>query len=711
MTKPQLLFAGPNGQSSVRAIFDQPMRQLDTSAPEDPQNPANWTPGGGLPAITSVLRTSDVEFELILASPAPVAAGYTVTVSTTVESAEGEVMDPGFLTPAPFAVTAADADLVVSSIVWTTDATIDITFSEPIAQITFDAYHEVAQFLAQDRGSREPSVIGFSQSGAVATLTIDNPGTAGANYLVSLNREVFVSSANNTTLLAGEEDIPVYGQGLAPTIASLSVDEDDVEVTASEVLGEPPGDGGWVLSHGLYEIDLGTLGPSTPLELGSTPAILNAPGANLNGETGNTATFSISKVTRTITAGSSFVTQASSALGAGTEATGAGTTTLSKTSGDPYELVFSGGSDSLTRAGRRFDTTLELTSFTPGATSFPLIAFTLLNTQTSVVMEKTVNDLAVLKLYRGNQDLGLESVEFDPTTAFALSIIDATSDTNGFLAIEIDGLVVLGAPAKDVLDDDLTQSNTGSTALAVTLGHPGSPTEVFDIEFSADIVTQSYLGQGFLGLDSNDLFSFAGSAASATVGAAVSPPPSSGYQGTGKGAFGVHAEYLPEVNAIQVVIGLNTDALPNQFTGSITLLTGTEHVLDQVLFDQTCMLVGDAEIFVVFLNPKCWSGTLVSASLTIDGVDYSTTVGVTELGVPPVLGSLAPQPAKWYHQRLNNRIDDAASPSFGPSAIINTPRVPGRSSRSRRVHPPPLTQPPTPSFKRSITHHLPYSPR
>jgi len=668
MTAPKLLFAAANGQSSVRAIFDQPMRALGLAAPEDPENPANWTTGGGLPAIVQVLRTSNVEFELVLASPAPVAAGYTVTIAATVENAEGEPMDPGFLTSAPFDVTPADQDLVVSSITWVNDTTLNVTFSEPIATIMFDAYHEVVQFLATERGSREPAVIGFSQSGAVATVTLANPGTRGSRYTVKLNREVFVSDATNTTLLLGEEEQLAWGQGLPPTIASLVITEDQVTVTASEVLGEPAEVEGWVLSHGLYEVDKGSLGPQEALELGATPAILIAPGASQT--LGDLTTFSLKKSTRTVPTGQSFSEAATSVVGAGNETVGI-TTTINKTAGAPLEFLFSGGSDTLARAGRRLRTELDIT-FTSGPTSFPLVAFTLMNTRTTVIVEKTEDDLAQVRLLRGSQDLGLVSKTFDPTSPFVFEVIDATSDTDGFLAVEVNGEVILGAPSKEVLDDQVINTSVTATTTAVTFGHPDYAAEVFSVEFVQDLLVQSYFGPGFLGIDSNDLFAFPAES-SVVVAAAASPPLSSGYQGTGKAAFGVHAEYLPAVNAIQVIVGLNEKAQPLQFTGSVTLLTGQEEVLDQVLVDERYVLVGDNELFIVFLNPVCWSGVLVSVALNIDGVDYSTTVPVTEMGMPQVTANLAPQPSKWYHQRLSNNVSVGNTSSFGPATIIQTP--------------------------------------
>lgn len=645
------------------------MRQIGLGNPADPITPTNWSVGGGLPAIASVIRTSDVEFELVLVSPAPLAAGYSVSVAATVESAAGETMDVGFLTSPAFDVTIAD--LTISAINWINNDEFDVIFSEPYANIVFDEYHEVVRFLAED-GGREPPVIGIQQAGATLKVNLEAAGTAGAKYRIALNREVFVSDATDVTLKSGEENQDAYGQGAFPSIADLTLLEDEAEVTSSEVLGKFPSVSGWPLSHGLYGVSSGSLGPDTPLESGATDAVLRAPGASFT--LGETVTFSIAKTVRTVDVLSSWVAQASSAVGDGSEAVGAGTVTLSKTAGVPFEVVFSGGTESVVRAGREVSTTLDI-SFTPGATTFKLASFTLLNTQVSVVIEKTATDLAVLRLFRGNFDLGYVSKTFDPTSAFRLGIIDATGDSDGFFAAIIDGEVLIGARASELLDNNLIQHAAGATAVALTLGDPTAPTETFDVEFSEDLIAQTYLAQGFLGRTSKDIFGFdqKSSTASAVVGAGVSPPLSGGYDGTGKASFGVHAEWIETNDAIQVVIGLNEDSQPSQFTGSVSLLTGDEQLMDQTLIDQSYVLVGGNEIFVVFLHPTCWAGALVGVSLDIGGTEYSALVPVIPIGDTTTVAELTQQPSKWYHPRLQHTVGAANLADFGPAAIIETP--------------------------------------
>lgn len=666
MAAPKLLYANANGQSSVIAIFDQPMRKLPPGAVEDPANASLWTPGGGLASITSAIRRSDVEFEVMLASPAPLAGGYTVTVAGTVQSmGDGTPVDPLFVSQT-FAVTVAD--LVVSAIVWVNPAEFDVVFSAPIATIQYDAISEVVQVPPIDTSVRQSAIIGLSQSGATLRVTLEAPFTAGARYAVNLNREVFVDNATNVTLKSGQESQMVWGQGLAPTLTALAITEEKLTATASQTLGRFPDLEHWPLVPGVYSLSAGSLGST--LEQGTSPAVLVAPTGSHT--LGASETFRLATVPRVVAVGASWGAQASSIMGSGTETVGVGTTTLNKTAGAPFEVLFTGGVDSMARAGRRLTTTM-LATFAPSVLSYPLVAFTLLNDQISLVIEKTSANQAVAKLYRGNSALPVVSKTWNPAVAFTFELLDATFDYDGFVALKINGEVILGAPARDLLDPLLLDAAASNTAVAVTLGSPSAPLVTFSITFSAALSVTTYLGIGLRGFDSRDLFSFTTNSLTSIVTTGANPPLSPGYLGTGKAAFGVHAEYLDEVDAVQVIIGLNEDAQPLQFTGSVSLLTGSEQVMDQVLLDQSHVLTGGNEIVVVFLHPKSWIGLLAGVSLTIGGDEFSVVVPVVNLGQPSITSLLVQQPASWYHPRLSNEADVANLASFGPAAVIDTP--------------------------------------
>jgi hypothetical protein len=656
---PKLVFARQNGQTSVLVIFDQEMRELGASAPEDPQNPSLWTLSGGLPTVVSVTRLSAVEFELHLSAPMPLGAGYSVTVGLTTESMVGEKVDPSGISQTFDVVTP---DFRLTTLSWNSKTELDLVFSEALTTIQFDAFHDVLFFEPKDLDARQTPVIGLTQSGSTMRVTLDAAGTAGARYTLRLNRQVFQALATSTTLKLGDEEQTVYGQGDQPTVVSFTATETAAEVTSSEVLGEQ----GWPLFPGAYTISTGSLGPDVT---STSPSVALFDSAQFT--IGDTVEFSVARTKRQLTAGVSLASQATSVIGAGSESIGVNTTTLNKTSGDPYELVFSGGVDSIIKAGRALETTLAI-NFTPSSSVYPLLAFTFLNTQVSIVISKTADNLATLRLYRGHLPVTPESAPFDPSTPFNFDVIDATGDHDGYLAVAIDGSVLVGAPAGNLFDPVLFDASIGATAIAAVLGSPVAPTATFSVTFSQPIVTQTFLATGFLGVDSGDLLSFSESIAEATVAASPTAP-SGGFNNTGKPAFGVYAQYAEEVDAIQVVVGLNDDAVARSFTGTISLMTANEEVMDQVPFDRGYMLVGSAEVVSTFLHPKQWAGLLIGVTIEIDGNTYSVKVPLTIVGMPPISAQLTQQPASWYHPRLSPAVDLTGAGGFGPTASILTP--------------------------------------
>jgi hypothetical protein len=662
MVAPKFALASPIGQTSIRAVFDRPMRDLGPESLVDPVNPDLWTSGGGLPDVISAIRHSLVEFELVLAEPAPLGSAYTLTVAETVESTKGEVINPAFVTQT-FDVVIPD--LIVEAINWTAPNSFDLVFSAPIQELVYDKYSDIL-IVQPTNGGRQVTVTGLQQSGSLLRVTLSAAGTAGATYSVTLERDLFIAQGSNVVLRTGDENQEIWGQGNFGSIASASATQNTLQATFTEPLnfGHIDPKPGLPLFPGAYAVSSGSLG--SVAQLGTTPATVTFPSAQFTA--GDSVQWSLARTTRTVASGQSFLDVASSTVGSGSETVVPGVSTaLNKAAGIPYEVVFSGGMDSLTRTGRRFSTTLRF-DFTPSATSYPLLALTFLNTQLSLVFSKTENNQATLRLYRGANPLGVESVPFNPTIPFALAVVDASSDVDGFVSVLLDGVVVAGASADEVLDPLLIDINGGVTAFAFTLGSPDSAAETFSAVFTAPISFSAFLTTGLRGQNSRDLVSFSGS--QTTVVAAVTPTPSGspGFQNTGKAAFGVYAEYMNEVDAIQVVVGLNQNASIPEFTGSVSLLTGQKDVIDQQQIDQSTVLVGEGEVIVVFLHPKLWSGVQVGVALDIAGATYSVIVPVASGGQPVITGQLTQQPANWYHQRLPQL--PAAVSAYGPAVVI-----------------------------------------
>jgi hypothetical protein len=661
MVAPKFALATPIGQTAVRAVFDRPMRDLGPESPFDPVNPDLWTSSGGLPDVAEVIRHSLVEFELLLAEPAPLGT-YTLTVADTVESTKGEVINPSFVTQT-FSVVIPD--LVVEAINWTTPNSFDLVFSSPINELSYEQYSAVLVIQPID-GGRGVAVSGLQQSGAVLRVTLNVPGTAGAAYSVSLVRDLFTAQGSNVVLRNGDEEQTVFGQGQFGSIASASATSTSLQATFTEPLnyGTIDPQPKLPLFPGAYSVSTGSLGST--VQAGAAPSIVSFPSANFIA--GDSVQWSIARTTRAIASGQSFLDVASSSMGNGSETVVPGvSTTLNKLAGVPYEVVFSGGMDSLTRTGRRFSTTMAF-SFTPSATSYPLMALTFLNTQVSIVLSKTESNEATIRIYRGANPLGSESVPFNPTIPFTLAVVDASSDLDGFLAVAINGVVVSGAPASELLDRVLLDVNAGVTSFAVTLGAPTFAAEVFSVSFTSPISFSAFLTTGLRGQNSRDLVSFSGSETTVVASATPTPSGSPGFQNTGKAAFGVYAEYMEAVDAIQVVVGLNQNASIPEFTGSVSLLTGQQAVVDQQQIDQSTVLVGEGEIIVVFLHPKLWAGVQVGVVLDIAGSTYSVVVPVASSGQPVLTGQLTQQPANWYHQRLP--AFPASVAAYGPAVVI-----------------------------------------
>ena len=236
MAAPKFAYASPIGQTSIRAVFDRPMRDLGPGSPFDPVNVSLWTPGGGLPAIESVTRNSLVEFEVFLAGPAPLGTGYTLTIADTVQSTKGEVINPAFLTQT-FDVTVLD--LVVEAIDWVTPSSFDMVFSASLQSIAYDKYSEVL-IVQPTNGGRAATVIGLEQSGALLRVTLNAPGTAGAAYSVALVRDLFVAQGTSVVLKGGEQLQTIWGQGSFGSLASASATQTSFLATFSEPLNFGP---------------------------------------------------------------------------------------------------------------------------------------------------------------------------------------------------------------------------------------------------------------------------------------------------------------------------------------------------------------------------------------------------------------------------------------------------------------------------------------
>jgi hypothetical protein len=294
------------------------------------------------------------------------------------------------------------------------------------------------------------------------------------------------------------------------------------------------------------------------------------------------------------------------------------------------------------------------------------MGITWLSTSVAVVIEGMPDGLCRVVLYRGNQRIAnTESYPFDLDGFTTLSCVDATLDGDGYFGVLVDGQVVSGGSAEDLLGFQTEQQT--STAFAVVVGDPEDTARTFSVVFRENLEAQAFFTTGLRGRVSGDLVQFSG--ATFVVPAVVSPD-FPGFEDTGKGAFGVSAIYYQETDAVVVVLGLNSEV--GAFTGTVSLLTMDDHTMDMAIITSAYRIRGENELMVSFIRPKQWVGLTCGVQLLIGGVDYSVKIPVTPSTGVDTYGLLVRQPASWYYPRLPIA-DDLLTNTFGPSASLLTP--------------------------------------
>jgi hypothetical protein len=626
MAAPQLVALEAVGSSKFRAVFDQPMRSLPGSD-VDPTTPSVWSlPSFFAPPfeIVSVTRNGNLEFLLTVSGPLPLGSQL-VVVAPTVQGADGQPIDPSAAS-AVLSVTAED--LAVVSVSYPTSKTVLITWSVNLTSAS--AVQDLLEVSSSEVATDEQ------------TILLTTEGTLGRSYPLTIEA---VADNQLVSLV-----LPIIGQGNRPVLVEATSTAAIVEASLSERLTTDHGVGAYTLSQGKLTSII-VEGADV-----SFPASVLVPGST---------TLRYGSTSRTVVAGTSWASQAAVSSGAATETQGSGTTTISKTSGAPYYLQFTGGTDSVALTGREWSTELAL-EFTPDADPYALMGITWLSTSVAVVIEGMPDGMCRTVLYRGNQRIvNTESYPFDLSSPVVLSCVDATLDGDGYFGVLVDGQVVSGGSAEDLLGFQTEQQT--STAFAVVVGDPEDSTRTFGIEFREDLVAQAFFTTGLRGRVSGDLVQFTGAT---FVVPAVPSPDNPGFADTGKGAFGVSAVYYPATDAVVVVVGLNAEV--GAFTGTVSLLTMDDHTMDMAIITSAYRIRGENEVMISFVAPKQWVGLTCGVQLLIGGTDYSVKIPVTPSSGVDTYGLLVQQPASWYYPRLPIA-DDLLTNTFGTIGIAPDP--------------------------------------
>ena len=634
MAQPRLTFAAQNGQSSIRVIFDQRMREVDADSLVDARNASLWSTTG-TPPIDRVERNSPMEYEVYLTAPMVLGAGYTVTVAGTVESSNGLPMD-GSARTASFDVTAED--LRVVSTTWGVGNTLVITFSDTLSPLVVENVSDVIAVTPADEG-RQLVIRAVDVSGVECSVTFEEAGTAGAVYDITLVREQFVTGPA-TTLKAGDEAFIVFGQGDAPTLSSVSKVDDVLTILFDEDIstGAPP-------YPGVYQTSSGSLGS----EVDATATTVAFPEADLPD---GLATVGVRRLHNVQIAGQEW-TPTALVSGPVSEVAGAGTTTITKAPGGVGEVAFI-PAGSTTGVGRQLSTTVAVD---PGLAAVDTALFGLMFPSTSLTIMFVRHGVTSARavVYRG-ETVVRSSAPVDISGPLSIRVVDATGEATGHLAVQVNGVVIVGASHDEVIDTALLDRSVSPVGVVLFVGDPADPAAEINLAFVADFAATAFVTSGLLGLHSLDLLSFDN--AEAVINNVNDPLAFPGFQNTGKGAFGVHAEYIGmvgdyPVDAIKVVVALNEDGNIPSFVGSCVLFTATDQPFDMVGFTQDQM-TSEKELVLVFLHPKVCQGVTAAVTLTIDDEEYTARVPAPEASGGGY-AAMAQQPASWWRPRVDNQ--------------------------------------------------------
>lgn len=642
MTTPTLLVAVPRGQSIIRVIFSESMRVLDGQA-SDPTTASLWSIPGA--AVQSVTRNSDVEFEIRVSVPLTV-GNHTVTAAATIESAAGVSL--GAAASMSFTVSASDLLLTVTQ---PTLSTMALTFTKKgsVTVPTLVAPTVSPVTLQPMLDALEEVAFTWAVSGNQITLTFADGLPLGAPYAVVVDRDL-VRTTTGDVLLPEDATARWWGHGVVepPSLVMVSATTDDVVIGCSDVLRNlRSGTEGLPTAAGMYQITGGDLGTSV-VQL--SPVRVQFAGAHA--EEG-VQSVSLARVEHTTAGGTTLLSSFSGPL---TEVVNGSGTTVTKGMGPPGEMVFAGGTVSLSPAHR--EVRLRATLNTSLLVDQALLAITLLSTQTSVLFS-LVGGAVMCSIYKEAKLVRAAPM----TTSLGLLDIVVTDTTaeDGFFSVEFNGHVV-GATAAELGSSNLT---VGTTDIAILLGDPTLTTATVTLSVLAadSLVRRSYLSAGLLGGWTPVPF-----AAAATGTVAAGSTTSGGFNNTGKAAFGVYAEYIADngdqvVDATQVVVVLTSLAAIPRFTATAVLMTPDGQPFDVVAFDES-YLSEDREVTLIFLHPK-QARAIAGVTLDIGGVEYSAQVPVTEV-TPTGNTIMVLQPASWWRPR----VDPEGVVKMGPAVVF-----------------------------------------
>lgn len=375
-------------------------------------------------------------------------------------------------------------------------------------------------------------------------------------------------------------------------------------------------------------------------------------------------------LTSLLPAGGDWLAVADDVFGDGSQEVSPPSTVFSKNAGAPYELMFDFTS-TRKHLPRQLDVGFELSEPTTSDT-LPLIAFTFLNNQTSVVVERVGASTAVIAIYALDRKLS-ESEPFPfIATPISLSIVDNVSA--GFFAVSLNGEVVVGAAYREGLDGlSRGEDGVGVHSLAIVIGHPQAPGQEFSVEFTENLSVRSYLTEGWVGRDSRDLLDFDRSKATGLV-----LPSGTVIDDSLK--FSASAVYIERADTLQVMVTI--PAAGRGFTrGVVQLLAPDGNPMDEAHFTPVHLINGvgegeESDVIALFGHPlQVGGGVLVRVALYLPSpaspdtlVEYESVFSPVKKHDGRLQHILTRQPDHDYPKHKNINLADV----FGPASVLDT---------------------------------------
>lgn len=673
MSTPSLLAAIAHGQTAVRIFYSEAMREVSETSPFDPRNPLMYTPGLGLPAISSVVSISPLEFEIRFASTIPLGTGYTITAAGSLQSAAGSAIS-GVARIATFDVVARD--LLLSNWVWMSSTRLDLIFNDSLLDFPANSALALVAVTPVSRVVRrmEPSDLDLTGPSTVS-ITFSNPGSLGAKYAIKLVRESF-RSVNGQVLKSGEEAFEVFGQGQRPSLISpFAASANEFAVSSSEAFWFPDvanpeaSEVGWPLSVLNYTISPTPPGQTLKQTLGAS---ISRPGPDTiqfdsSKLAAGAAVFRVRQLEDQLTAGVSWLSEAKSVTGAGTQSLVSGETRFTKTAGSPYALSFALEPKAATaHTPRQLDTAMRFTLTGGDGDAYPVLTLTFANLpglRLVVVKEEGTAGTGYAQFFYGTAALSAPSMSWTLTSEFQISVVDSAlpgTEVRGYrrIALEINGSCLLGMEYAALPVAELTKlmsSNRPNFEFGITLGHADFNAKTFTVAFSEDLQLRSFISHNFFGKITGDLLDFDSAQSTATVAASASD--------SGDPAFGAFAEYSEENDCVQVLISLS-DLGANFASGSVQLQSGAE-VLDEIVFSSEYLLRGARELVSYFNRPARKTGLRVFVELNV-GSDVYAGHSPVHVKAPDILLTLLTRQARSWSRRVNRPTPELLTEA-GPS--------------------------------------------